>query len=393
MKKVSGMKKWVAAVLALVLCFAVAGSALASGYGVISNTSSLNLRASGSSSSQWLGAYNRGTWVEIVGSQNNFYRVVLPDGKTGYMSKNYINTQGNSPETVRIATVSNPNGGSYLNFRTQPSYNASVYGILYNGTPLLVLGQQNGWYYVQLNGIAGYVRSEYVKVSSMFGSSDVAVVRTGNGGGLNLRTGPGKHYPAMFQISNRQYVMVLAKGNGWWRVAVNGYVGFTDASYLKTLTLDKAPAASAGSSSSTGSSSSSAKPYAVVNNPKATQALNLRQYPSTAAAVLRKLYNGTELWVTDHGSEWCAVTMKDTGVSGYVMTKYIKLLNLPSAAARTVSHPNGSFVNLRMQPSLNATVLLRVPHGKKVNVLSTGSEWCKVNYNGVEGYMLDYFLK
>ena len=77
--------------IVLVLGTAAAG---AEEYGVIYRTETLNLRAQGSSSSQWLGSYPRGTWVEIIGGQNNFYRVVTPDGRTGYMSRNYINVAG-----------------------------------------------------------------------------------------------------------------------------------------------------------------------------------------------------------------------------------------------------------------------------------------------------------
>ena len=77
------------ALAAFLLCLLMAGCALAATdtYGVIYGTDTLNLRAQGSSSSQWLGSYTRGTWVEINGSQNNFYYVRTPDGKTGYVSK------------------------------------------------------------------------------------------------------------------------------------------------------------------------------------------------------------------------------------------------------------------------------------------------------------------
>ncbi len=393
MKKLFTRKMLLAAILALVLCFTAVGSAMAAGYGVVSGTNSLNLRAAGSSSSQWMGAYPSGTWVEIVGSQNNFYRVITPDGKTGYMSKNYIKSDSSTDRTVRIATVNNANGGAYLNLRSAPSYDARVEGILYNGVPLLVLGEQYGWYYVQLNGKTGYVRSEYVRVSNMVGSSDVAVIRTGNGGGLNLRSGPSKSYSVVRQFSNNQYVMVLAKGKDWWRVAANGYVGFMDADYLKTYTLSKAPAASGGGSVSGTTGTISGQNFAIVNNPKATQALNLRQSPSTSAAVLRKLYNGTELWVTEQGSEWCKVITKDNGLTGYVMTKYIRLPDRSSTTTSVVVHPDGTYVNLRKSQSLNSSVLLRVPHGRQVTVLTPGVEWSKVSYNGTQGYMLSWFLK
>ncbi len=376
---------FVALVLALTMA---AACALAADFGVIYRTDTLNLRAQGSSSSQWLGSYSRGTWVEIIGSENNFYRVVAPDGRIGYMSKNYIDFDNNTSWTVE---VSNQNGGAFLNFRSQPSYNASVYDIFYNGVPLLVNSKNGGWYCVSINGQTGYVRQEYVQDMGWAspGSENVYTIKTPNNSALNLRSGPGMNHGVIGQFYGDQYVMVLASGSGWSRVCVDGFVGYMSNDFLveglqaaRDLSADK-------------STTTSGQPYAVVNNPKSTQALNLRQSASTASRVLDKLYNGEKLWLNEVGSTWCAVTDQTTGLSGYVMTKYIKLYNTGNAdTMRMVYHPNGSWVNLRSAPQMGTNnVITRVQHGDWVTVLSPGQDWCKVQYNGYTGYMMSYFLQ
>ncbi|MDD3335736.1 MAG: SH3 domain-containing protein [Eubacteriales bacterium] len=383
-----GRQKRIAAALALCLCLMLTGTALAESYGVIYNTDTLNLRSQGSSDSQWLGTYNRGTWLQIVGSQNDFYQVYTPDGKTGYMSKNYIDTTGDSYQTRRIAMVTNQNGGAFLNFRLQPNYTSQVLGIFYYGVPLLVLSESNGWYCVQMNGQTGYVRSEYVTVSDTVGSGTVATIKTPNNTSMNMRQGPGNNYGVVRQFSGDRYVMVLAQGTNWWRVAIDGYTGFMNSSFL-TLGLNAAKdiAAQNGGGASGGS-------YGVVSNPRSTQALNLRVQPTTSAAVLEKLYNGAKLWVDEQGAEWSAVTVQQSGISGYVMTQYLKLYNLPTTPTRVVYHPNGTYVNLRSTPDLTyGTVKTRVPTGRSVTILTPGAEWCKVKYNGYSGYMLTYFLQ
>ena len=76
------------------------------------------------------------------------------------------------------------------------------------------------------------------------------------------------------------------------------------------------------------------------------------------------------------------------------MTKYVSLHNLPSTPTRPVSHPAGSYVNLRSSPNMYANnVQLRVNHGSTVTIVSPGPDWCKVQYNGYTGYMMTYFLK
>jgi len=378
-----------ACVIAALLCLLTA-SALAESFGAVYRTDLLNLRSQGSSASQWLGSYSRGTWVEIIGSQNNFYRVRTPDGRTGYMSKNYIDVACDAQDYAWMAVVDNHNGGAFLNFRAQPGYDAQVLDLLYNGVPLYVLNTINGWYCVELNGQVGYVRGEFLTDwgKGQYGSSTVATIKTPNNTAMNLRSGPGMNYPVVRQFTGDSYVSVLARGNGWWCVSADGTVGFMSSDYL-VEGLHSARDNAAGSSVSGGGT-----PYAVVSNPVSTQALNLRQYASTASMVLDKLYNGDTLWVDEQGTEWCAVTDQATGISGYVMTKYIRLYNLPSKPVRRVVHPGGTFVNLRSAPNmLQANVRTRVPSGSSVTILSPGPDWCKVQYNGYTGYMMTYFLQ
>ncbi len=371
--------------LALFLGLLAAGPALAQSFGVIDNTDTLNLRSGGSSSSKLLGTYRSGTWLEINGSQNNFYYVTAPDGRRGYMSKNYINKGAEATST--IAVVNNDGGGRFLNFRAAPDYNAKVLGIFYNGVPLYVLSSRYGWYYVQINGVNGYVSSDYVDVSYMVGASTVATIKTPNNTAINMREGPGAGYRVVRQFSGDRYVMVLAKGNGWYRVAIDGYTGFMSSDFLKEglhAALDNAAQENGG----TGGMA-----YAKVNNPRSTQALNLRLAPNTCSEVLQKLYNGTRLYVDAQGTEWCMVTSEETGCSGYVMTQYLKLYNLPKTPTMRVAHPQRGKVNLRTAPDLSSGVRVQVPSGKTVTVLVPGNDWVKVKYSGYVGYMVSYFLQ
>ena len=251
-----------------------------------------------------------------------------------------------------------------------------------------MLNEQNGWYCVEINGQTGYVRSEFVTIMDVPGSSTVATIKTPNNTAMNLRNGPGSGYGVVRQFPGDRYVMVLAKGNGWWRVSIDGYTGFMSKDFLVEGLHSAKDNAAQNGGGAVGTS------YAVVANPKSTQALNLRAFASTGAGVLDKLYNGAKLWVDEQGTEWSAVTVQNTGVSGYVMTRYLKLYNLPSTPKRTVYHPSGTYVNLRSAPDMtHSNIQIRVPTGRSVTIVSPGPDWCKVQYNGYTGYMLTYFLQ
>ena len=376
-------KRWAALVLVLVLLLPSATALAATDFAVIYNTTSLNLRKEPNASSAWLGAYSAGTWMQISDAPGNWYKVVTPDGKTGYMSRNFLSR--GITEYTTIATVINPKPTQFLNLRKEPNYNAQVLDIYYDGTPALVLGQQSGgWYRVSVDGTEGYFRGEYLKLDAMIGSDDIATIVTPNNTGLNLRSGPGMQYPSIRQFKGGRYVMVLNRGDDWWKVSIDGYQGYMSTDFLQEGILKNG-----------GSGGSAPKePYAVVKNPKTTQVLYLRETASQTGKVLGQYKNGTRLTVLSQGSEWSYVTVDSTGKTGFMMSSYLNFYNLPATPAMTVNHPNGTFVNLRSGPSMtNTTVITRVKDGAMVEVLIPGSDWVKVRYSNKIGYMAAAFLQ
>ena len=80
--------------------------------------------------------------------------------------------------------------------------------------------------------------------------------------------------------------------------------------------------------------------------------------------------------------------------TGYMMTDYLTVYNVSSNPTMTVTHPDRTFVYLRSTAAqTSGNILVKVPHGKEVTVLTPGSTWTKVRYNGYTGYMMTRFLK
>ncbi|MGN0745661.1 MAG: SH3 domain-containing protein [Aristaeellaceae bacterium] len=385
-------KGWMAllAVMTLTLvCAAAQAEALECG--VTYRSATVNLRQQPTQNSTRLGSYAEGSWMVITGESGNWYYVTAPDGKTGYMSKNYVAVQ--EPVEALVGVVTNPNANSFLNLRQAPSYNAKVLDIYYNGVPCVLLSQSGGWYSVRVDGVEGYFRQEYITTRSWPYSEEVATIVTPNNTGLNLRTGPGMGYPSMGQYPGGRYVMVLQKGNGWWKVSVEGQVGYMSTEFLKDGVIAPNSGSSSGSSNAGSGTGAVSGGYAVVTNPRATQVLNMRESPSTTSRVLGQYGNGTRVSVIKPGTEWCKV-MNSQNVVGYMMTRYLTVYNLPGTPTMTVSHPQKTFVNLRSAPDMNTgKVLARMPHGAEVTVVAPGDGWVKVQYNGITGYAVSYFLK
>ena len=174
------MKKgWITLLAALALMLAcVAAQADALRCGVTYRSATVNLRQQPTQYSTRLGSYAEGSWMVITGESGNWYYVTAPDGKTGYMSKNYVAVQ--EPVTALVGVVTNPNANSFLNLRQAPSYNAKVLGIYYNGVPCVLLSQSGGWYSVRVDGVEGYFRQEYITTRTWPYSDEVATIVTPN---------------------------------------------------------------------------------------------------------------------------------------------------------------------------------------------------------------------
>lgn len=65
------------------------------------------------------------------------------------------------PPKTGVVDVS---GGSHLNIRSRPDYEASVVARAPDEAQLSVLGEWQGWYVVNYNGTVGYASAEYIEV-------------------------------------------------------------------------------------------------------------------------------------------------------------------------------------------------------------------------------------
>lgn len=351
-------------------------------FGVL-NGSGLSLRREPSSNSASVGQYPTGTWLAITGNTGNWYAVTAPDGTTGYIGMPQVWL----PEIVmaNVGVVANLKDSAYVNLREHPHYQAAVLGTYHNGAPCLLLSHSEGWYHVRIEGQEGYLREEYLRPAVMPWAEGTATVIVQSGATAELRAGPGDRYASLGQVPGGQYVIPLLRGVGWWYVSVEGKMGFMAESCLRDGVLTYTEITEAGWNALSGA-------VAVVNNPVSTQLLNFREAPTRVSNVLRQYASGARLTLLNQGLEWCRV-MNDRGEIGYMMTEYLTLEGVPETPVMTVSHPDGTYVNLRTAPStVLGAVQARVPHGEQVVVLIPGSDWVKVRYGELEGYMMAWFL-
>jgi uncharacterized protein YgiM (DUF1202 family) len=270
--------------------------------------------------------------------------------------------------------------GGTLNLRETASLSARVLGQYPTGTLVEINQAGSEWHKVTVNGKTGYMLAKYLNS----GEKNIsATVRTNTGIGLNLREEPSLSGKLITSFKPGTKVTVLQKGASWSRVSVDGKEGFMATSYLNFGT-------------GSGATDTVTGKTAIVNNPKDTQVLNLRQEASLDAKVLGSYHNGTSVTILKAGTTWHKVQVED-GKTGYMMAKYLKVTGetgVQTPFTATLFNVNGGkIVNFRKTASLSGTIIRTVPVGTKVTVLEHGTDWCKVDLDGTQGYISTWFLK
>lgn len=122
-------------------------------------TASVNVRSKPSNEGEILGTLSKGTSVEILGSEGNWYQISFA-GKTGYVYNKYISLT-KPEETPKPSTTKTVYTTADLNVREQPNNKATILGTLKKGTEVQTTALKNGWYTISFAGKTGYISEAY----------------------------------------------------------------------------------------------------------------------------------------------------------------------------------------------------------------------------------------
>ncbi len=399
---------------------------------VVTGGASLNLRLYANSEAKVIATIPNGEKV-IVHERDAGWASVVYEGMTGYVMVNYLSFEYNTTKTpvpnLTPVPVNNAyqalvvtTGGS-LNLRETAGSGGKVIAQIPYGAWVTVNAKGTTWSFVSYNGQSGYVMNQFLS----FGLSAPTVIPTvaptaaptyiPNGatayvatvsGSLNLRQSPDSSAKVLLKIPNGMPVQLLSRGNEWCAVVYEGTSGYVMTSFLRftNASITVTPAA-------TPTPAPTASPIiygetAIVATSGGS--LNLREHARSGAKVLLTIPNGTVITVSVRESTWCSVSYQ--GVSGYVMTSYLRFPSdpsvtpVPTATASPSPTPvtpgvsvgtavittSGGSVNLRAQASSSAKVLLSVPNAGIVSVQARGPEWSAVTYNGTFGYIMSKYM-
>lgn len=390
------------------------------------------------------GKLDTGVALEIYGESNGWYLVGV-GGTQAYVSKQYVDITGYPAAgggTAGGGTTGGMTGGtaggtaggaaptpialgtlttSSVNYRTGPSTSYSSMGKFHKGDVVRIYGQENDWYYVEIQNTFGYVSSRYVSVSKLDASpaagtvpnvtapvtaNPAATVRTGmlTTSNVNFRSEPSQSSTSLRKLAKNTAVSVLGESGDWYHVLIGSQYGYVYKTYIKIT----GTAAAAGGTANSGAAAGGA------GSGVTTGSVNMRKGPATSYAKITSLKKGTALTVYGEQDGWYNAQTAD-GKSGYVSGKYVQITAAytaggtgtgggtglvfaePVPAASAAGYPvygeTTGKVNFREGPSTSTKKLAQLPKGTQVTLYGLSNGWFEVAYSFLRGYVSAEYIK
>ena len=116
------------------------------------NGNNVNVRTESNTGSDVLTKYSAGQAVNVIGYENNFFKVDI-DGAGLYIAVDFID----------ILKANGTIDGDNVNVRSSASMDSAVLGKLNNSDEVVVVGCSDGWLKIEYNDSVAYVNEDFVK--------------------------------------------------------------------------------------------------------------------------------------------------------------------------------------------------------------------------------------
>ncbi|MGH1285875.1 SH3 domain-containing protein [Bacillus toyonensis] len=384
-----------------------ASASNASSYTV--NTSVLHVRAGSSTSHDIISRVYNGQSLDVIGEENGWFKI-NHNGKTGFVSGEFVSKNGASNSNVSTTGGKNKVTADVLRVRTAPNTSSSVSGRVYEGQTLNVIGQENGWVKINHNGQTGYVSGQFVSgVSANTGATNDTNQQTVqpasgnytvNVSSLRVRTGPSTSHTTVASITKGQVVQVVGEVQDWFKINYAGQAAYISKDYVTK--------GGSNENSSQGNNQNNNQNNNVTVQTGGTYVVNatslrVRTGPAAYHSVIGGVLNGTTLNVVGSEGSWFKVNYQ--GKTGFVSGEFVKFVKGGTATPEQPKQPekpnqgaigdyyiNASALNVRSGEGTNYRIIGALSQGQKVQVISENSGWSKINYNGQNGYIGTRFL-
>ncbi|MCL2221604.1 MAG: SH3 domain-containing protein [Oscillospiraceae bacterium] len=365
MKRTLNAITYLAVILSLLFGMPFAMDAEASG-ATFRTTAGVNLRAEANTNAAVVRTVNVDTDVTMLSHNPSGWSRVQIGDSVGFIRSDFLRLTNNGMFSTTAG----------VNVRERASTDSGVVRTVNVGADIEVVEHNPaGWSRVRVGDAVGYVRSDFLKFSSVSGETipetgseapppaDSTVIATmWTTGNVNFRSEGSASANIISTLSRGTSVEVLEnQSNGWSRVRHGGTVGFVSSNLIS----ESAPTSGSATTLRTRGS------------------VNLRASASASSSLIRLLARGTSVEVLENQSNgWSRV--RHDGREGFIRSD---LLTDGEVSGTTTLRTNGS-VNFRTEPSANSTRIDLLSPRTSVEVIAQNANgWSRVRHNGREGFI------
>ncbi|MGV1065465.1 SH3 domain-containing protein [Clostridium perfringens] len=359
---------------------------------VINVSTNLRIRKSPNTSGDVIGYLTNGEIFNIDGKEGSWYKINA-NGKVGYIHGDYVkevsgnsnsNSNSNSNNSGSSSNLDTSLAGkkgtvvnvsTSLRVRQSPSTGSSVVGSLRGGQTFEIKGKSGSWYYINANGLTGYIHGDYVQVGGS--SSSNGGQSSGNSGqssennsgmdtslagktgkvvnvstSLRVRQSPSTSSSVVGSLSAGQTFKINGKNGAWYNIDAQGTKGHVHGDYVQVVSGNESSNNNnnqgnnqsnnqAGSQNNNLDESYNGKTGKVVN---VTTNLRLRSQPNTSSSVLAYLLPNERFTLKGKTSSgWFKVNYN--GKVGYLNEEYVKIVSSNEGSNGAVNENLGSSQN------------------------------------------------
>ncbi|MPQ43380.1 SH3 domain-containing protein [Clostridium tarantellae] len=297
-------------------------------------STSLNVRSGASINNSITSSLRNNEKIYINYEENGWYNITFGKNEKGFVKKDYVKVLKNK-KSVKDNNTSpkieknNKKGivvvSSSLNLRKGPGINYSVINYLPNNKEVEILGENENWYKIRVNGEEGYVSMKYIKVISNNSSNKEtkpsneekpkAVNEIGTvivSSSLNVRSGAGTNYGIIDSLIRNKKVEILENTGEWYKIRFDGKEGYVAKRYIKV------------NEEKLNVSSNSYKLGTVIN---VKSNLNVRKGPGCNYLVKAYLLPSAEVKIKSENNGWYNIIFNTISgeKEGFVKNDYIKV--------------------------------------------------------------------
>ncbi len=297
-----------------------------------------------------------------------------------------------------------------MNFRSGPSVSGSLIGSVPKGAAVTVLDSQNGWDYINYNGVKGWIHggntTDQPVAQTDTSSTDTTASAAATSGaatstaatsagqsvkvlyGMNFRATPGMDGRIMGGVPAGTTVQYLDSSNGWDKIIYNGVTGWIASGRTTAATTTEAASTSAAAAASASTSTG--------QSVKVLYGMNFRATPGMDGRIMDGIPAGTTVQYLGSSNGWDKVVFN--GVTGWIASGRTTSVSTATQAAATTSTTSTAStagttktvtttMNFRATGALTGSLIGLVPTGSKVIYVTSANGWEQIIYNGQTGWI------